>query len=132
MKTESNVKPSARFEIEAFPAKEGAACTVILYDNISGPFERPAMTEGEAPDTYYEYDRYEINTSYRENLEASVEASFDTWLQAAKEAEAAPEPETELEILKKQVSDLQDENASLAAAVDDLTIAILMGGDSLV
>lgn len=132
MKTESNVRPSARLEIEAFPAREGAACTVILYDNITGPFERPAMMEGADPDLYYEYDRYEINTSYRENLAASVEASFDSWLKAAKEAEEAPEPETDTEALRRQVADLQNENANLAAAVDDLTIAILMGGDSLV
>lgn len=37
MKTESNIKPSVRLEIEAFPKREGAACTVILYDNIEGP-----------------------------------------------------------------------------------------------
>ena len=72
MKTESNIKPSVRLEIEAFPKREGAACTVILYDNIEGPLERQAASEGESAQEYYRYDRFEIKTRYRENLAESV------------------------------------------------------------
>ena len=38
MKTESNIRPASQFEIEALPPIEGRSCTVILYDNIQGPF----------------------------------------------------------------------------------------------
>ena len=130
MKTESNIKPSVRLEIEAFPKREGAACTVILYDNIEGPLERQAAGEGESAQEYYRYDRFEITTRYRDNLEESVEASFDSWLQKAKDAEAAGEELTELEMLRNEVSTLRTEKDELSSVVDDLIIASL-GGDDL-
>ena len=130
MKTESNIKPSVRIEIEAFPKREGAACTVILYDNIEGPLERQAAGEGESAQEYYRYDRFEITTRYRDNLEESVEASFDSWLQKAKDAEAAGEELTELEMLRNEVSTLRTEKDELSSVVDDLIIASL-GGDDL-
>ena len=120
MKTESNIKPSVRLEIEAFPKREGVACTVILYDNIEGPLERQAALEGESAQEYYRYDRFEIKTRYRENLAESVEASFDSWLQQAKDAEA----------LQKEVKMLKSEKDDLSSVVDDLIIASL-GGDDL-
>ena len=126
MKTESNIKPSVRLEIEAFPKREGAACTVILYDNIEGPLERQAASEGE----YYRYDRFEIKTRYRENLAESVEASFDSWLQQAKDAEEAGAELTEIEALQKEVKMLKSEKDDLSSVVDDLIIASL-GGDDL-
>lgn len=45
MKTESNIRPASQFEIEALPPIEGRSCTVILYDNIQGPFTRQASGE---------------------------------------------------------------------------------------
>lgn len=126
MRTESNVKPSAQLEIEAFPKKEGAACTVILYDNIAGPFTKDNGADQE-PSTYFTYDRYEVETYYREGLEESVQNSFDAWLQKAKEAEAAGEPLTEIEILQQTVETLTAANKELSSTVDDLVIASLGG-----
>lgn len=128
MKTESNIKPSVRLEIEAFPKREGVACTVILYDNIEGPLERQAASEGESAQEYYRYDRFEIKTRYRENLAESVEASFNSWLQQAKDAEG--EELTEIEALQKEVKMLKSEKDDLSSVVDDLIIASL-GGDDL-
>ena len=131
MRTESNIKPSARLSIEAYPPKEGAACTVVLFANITGPFERPAIMEGADPETYYEYDRYEVATTYRENLAQTVEASFDQWVQKAKEAEEAGEQPTEIEILQDRIEKLQKENKEMSDTIDDLIIASL-GGDDFV
>lgn len=131
MRTESNIKPSARFEIEAYPAKEGAACTVVLYDNISGPYERTAGTDDADPETYYQYERYEVAAAYRENLAQSVETSFDQWMQKAKDAEAAGEQPTELETLQSEVEKLRRENREMSDTIDDLIIASL-GGDDFV
>ena len=75
MKTESNLKPQLQFEIEAFPKKEGEPCLVILYDNVAGPFEKQMGDEN--TQTYYTYDRYELETPYAENLEERISASFD-------------------------------------------------------
>ena len=130
MKTESNIKPSVRLEIEAFPPKEGVACTVILYDNIEGPLERLGGSEGESVQEYYRYDRFEVKTRYRDNLAESVEASFDSWLQKAKEAEEAGEELTEIEVLRNEVATLKSEKEELSSVVDDLIIASL-GGDDL-
>lgn len=82
MRTESNVIPSTQFEIEAFPLKEGKSCTVILYDNIEGPFKRQMEEE-----QYYTYDRYCIETTYRRNLKENIETNFQAWLKKAKDAE---------------------------------------------
>ena len=119
MRTESNVKPSMQLEIEAFPKKEGAACTVILYDNIAGPFTK---------DNGADQERYEVETYYREGLKESVQESFGAWLQKAKEAEAAGEPLTEIEILQQKVQTLTAANKELSSTVDNLVIASL-GGD---
>ena len=52
MKTESNIRPASQFEIEALPPIEGRSCTVILYDNIKGPFTRQASGEDQEPQEY--------------------------------------------------------------------------------
>lgn len=83
MRTESTVMPSTRLEIEAFPLKEGSNCTVVLYDNIEGPFKKQAAEE----EQYYTYDRYCIETTYRRNLKENIEANFEVWLKKAKDAE---------------------------------------------
>lgn len=129
MKTESSIKPASRLEIEAFPAKEGAACTVVLYANITGPLERPAGMDGTEAEVYYQYDRYEVPTAYRENLAASVDASFDAWLQKAIEAEEAGEQPTEIEILQSEIAQLKDDNKAMNETIDELLIATLGGGD---
>jgi hypothetical protein len=116
-----------QLEIEAFPKKEGAACTVILYDNIAGPFTKDNGADQE-PSIYFTYDRYEVETYYREGLKESVQESFGAWLQKAKEAEAAGEPLTEIEILQQKVQTLTAANKELSSTVDNLVIASL-GGD---
>lgn len=132
MKTESNIRPSAQLEIEALPKVAGKTCTVIFYQNIEGPVEKP---EGDA---VYAYDRYTLETPYRENLEESIKKNYDAWLQKAIDAENTGEKKTEMEILQEQVASLQNENAALKASneelnavVDELIIASL-GGDDLV
>lgn len=58
MKTESNIRPASQFEIEALPPIEGRSCTIILYDNIQGPFTRQASGEDQEPQEYFTFDRY--------------------------------------------------------------------------
>ncbi len=75
MKTESNIRPASKFEIEALPPIEGRSCTVILYDNIQGPFTRQASGEDQEPQEYFTFDRYTVDTIYRE---ASLQQSQQT------------------------------------------------------
>ena len=91
MKTESNIRPASQFEIEALPPIEGRSCTVILYDNIQGPFTRQASGEDQGPQEYFTFDRYTVDTIYREGLAAAVAADTETWIQNAKEAEESGE-----------------------------------------
>ena len=91
MKTESNIRPASQFEIEALPPIEGRPCTVILYDNIQGPFTRQVSGEDQEPQNYFTFDRFTVDTIYREGLAAAVEADTETWIQKAREAEKADE-----------------------------------------
>lgn len=125
MKTESNLKPQARFEIEAFPKKEGASCLVILYDNVEGPFEKEFGEE--TKHTYYTYDRYEVETLYSENLETRVSESFDGWVEKAKQDESE-ENLTKMEQLERTVVDQQETITSMNSIIDDL-IVLSLGGE---
>lgn len=132
MRTESNFKPLVQHEIEALPKVVGRTCTVIFYENIEGPIEK------EEGDQVYTYDRYTLETQYRENLEESIEKNREAWLQKAIEAEQEGEEKTEMEILQEQVASLQDENAALKASneelsgiVDDLIVASLGGEENV-
>lgn len=113
MKTESNIRPASQFEIEALPPIEGRSCTVILYDNIQGPFTRQASGEDQEPQEYFTFDRYTVDTIYREGLAAAVAADTETWIQNAKEAEASGEQPSELEILTKTVTKQGGHQAAL-------------------
>ena len=84
MKTESNIRPASQFEIEALPPIEGRSCTVILYDNIQGPFTRQASGEDQETQEYFTFDRYTVDTIYREGLAAAVAADTETWIQNAR------------------------------------------------
>ena len=121
MKTESNIRPASKFEIEALPPIEGRSCTVILYDNIQGPFTRQASGEDQEPQEYFTFGRY------TEGLAAAVAADTETWIQNAKEAEASGEQPSELEILTKTVTKQQAQIESINQSVDDITLAILGG-----
>lgn len=132
MRTESNIKPLVQHEIEALPKVVGRACTVIFYENVEGPIEK------EEGDQVYTYDRYTLETQYRENLEESIEKNREAWLQKAIKAEQEGEEKTEMEILQEQVASLQDENAALKASneelssiVDDLIVASLGGEENV-
>lgn len=132
MRTESNIKPLVQHEIEALPKMVGRTCTVIFYENIEGPIEK------EEGDQVYTYDRYTLETQYRENLEESIEKNREAWLQKAIKAEQEGEEKTEMEILQEQVASLQDENAALKASneelsgiADDLIVAILGGEENV-
>lgn len=124
MKTESNIRPASQFEIEALPPIEGRSCTVILYDNIQGPFTRQTSGEDQEPQEYFTFDRYTVDTIYREGLAAAVAADTETWIQNAKEAEASGEQPSELEILTKTVTKQQAQIESINQSVDDITLAI--------
>lgn len=132
MRTESNIKPLVQHEIEALPKMVGRTCTVIFYENIEGPIEK------EEGDQVYTYDRYTLETQYRENLEESIEKNREAWLQKAIKTEQEGEEKTEMEILQEQVASLQDENAALKASneelsgiVDDLIVASLGGEENV-
>ena len=132
MRTESNFKPIVQHEIEALPKMVGRTCTVIFYENIEGPIEK------EEGDQVYTYDRYTLETQYRENLEESIEKNREAWLQKAIKTEQEGEEKTEMEILQEQVASLQDENAALKASneelsgiVDDLIVASLGGEENV-
>lgn len=132
MRTESNIKPLVQHEIEALPKMVGRTCTVIFYENIEGPIEK------EEGDQVYTYDRYTLETQYRENLEESIEKNREAWLQKAIKEEQEGEEKTEMEILQEQVASLQDENAALKASneelsgiVDDLIVASLGGEENV-
>ena len=132
MRTESNIKPLVQHEIEALPKVVGRTCTVIFYENIEGPIEK------EEGDQVYTYDRYTLETQYRENLEESIEKNREAWLQKAIKGEQEGEEKTEMEILQEQVASLQDENAALKASneelsgiVDDLIVASLGGEENV-
>lgn len=131
MKTESTIKPSVQFEIEVFPEREGVECTVVLYDNVQGPFEKPSIQEGAAAEQYYTYDRYETKTTFHSGLKDNVKASVSLWIEQAKKDESAQEQPTEMEVLKKEVATLRKENKDLNAVVDELIVASL-GGDAIV
>lgn len=132
MRTESNIKPLVQHEIEALPKVAGRTCTVIFYENIEGPIEK------EEGDQVYTYDRYTLETQYRENLEESINKNREAWLQKAIKAEQEGKEKTEMEILQEQVASLQDENAALKASneelsgiVDDLIVASLGGEEDV-
>ena len=73
MKTESNIRPSVEFEVEAIPKTPGRPCTVIFYDNIQGPLTRPAEGENAEGEEYFTFDRYEAQATYSEGLEGVIE-----------------------------------------------------------
>ena len=130
MKTESNIRPSVRFEVEAFPKADGVECPVVLYDNVKGPYERSMDSEGTSEKSeYYEYDRFEIKTKYRKGLEETIEASVELWIDMARSEEEKAEEPTEMEKLKNEVSSLKKENKELNEVVDELIIASLGGVD---
>ena len=131
MKTESTIRPSVPFEIEAFPEREGVECTVVLYDNVQGPLKKDSIQECDVAEQYYTYDRFEVKTKFYNGLRDNVEANVSLWIEKAKKEESDQKKQTEMEVLKKEVATLRKENKDLNAVVDELIVASL-GGDALV
>lgn len=87
MKAESNIIPN-KITIERY---EGNA-DVVLTENIQ------TITKDEIE--CYQYDSYRITIIDRPNLDESVEANFDAWLESAKLKEIETvQPPTEAERL---------------------------------
>lgn len=103
MKAESNVKPVAQFEILPY---KGDDVEILFYENVETlPPAEDREVEAEAEAEKYSYDYYRLIIRNRQNLEVTIETSFDAWLALAKEKEAKesiqiPTPEGRLIILE--------------------------------
>lgn len=129
MKTESNLRPSARYEIEAPARIEGRTCSVIFYENITGPFEKES--EPGRAEQFYSYDRFSIDVPYRDNLNEAIESDYESWLNTAKAAEEKEEelPDKEkIKALEMEIKALKAEKAEQDEIIDTLIISSL-GGD---
>ena len=84
MKTESNIKPLAPFEIENL----GEFADIIFYENVE-----PVMRDDEE---HWQFDAYRLTgVRNRDGLEAAVTRNLAAWLEMAKKD--APEPPTDAE-----------------------------------
>lgn len=106
--------------LELLNEKPGAECTLHFVENI---------TEVQEPDeegilkTSYEGDHYQITTSYRDGLMASVNANRAVWLQAAMAQDAKAENKT----LKTRVRELEEADQVKGEIIDDILISMLEG-----
>lgn len=129
MKTESNLRPSANYEIEAPAMIEGRTCSIIFYENIAGPFEKE--TEPGRAEQFFTYDRFSIDVPYRANLNEAIESDYESWLNSAKEAEQTEEelPDKEkIKALEREIKALRAEKEEQDEIIDTLIISSL-GGD---
>ncbi|MGN0706560.1 MAG: hypothetical protein ACI4JC_00990 [Faecalibacterium sp.] len=127
MRAESNIKPSGKFKIEALAPHNGAACTVIFYDNIT---EQERKDQNGEPELVYSYDTYRLEATFSSNLEHRISTNLAAWMQAAKDAESVipePTPEQRIKELQQTVDALEKENASLNSVVEQLVIDSLAG-----
>lgn len=84
MKTESNIKPPAPFEIEVL----GDFADIIFYENIE-----PVMRDDAE---HWQFDTYRLTgVRNRDGLEAAVATNLAAWRALVKEE--APEPPTDAE-----------------------------------
>lgn len=81
MKTESNIKPSAPFEIENL----GEFADIIFYENVE-----PVIRDEEE---HWQFDTYRLTgVRNRDGLEASIAANLAEWRAMAKKETPKPEP----------------------------------------
>ena len=111
--------------LEVLNKATGGTCIVHFNEEITE--ETVLSADGEAC-RIYTAEHYQMCASYREGLEKSVTENRAAWLKAAKEADGAAKPKTELEILQDSVDMLKEDNKNLNNTVDLLTTAILEGG----
>jgi len=88
-----------QFEILPY---EGDDVEVLFYENVE---TLPPTEDREVEAEKYSYDYYRLIIRNRQNLEATIETSFDAWLALVKEKEAKesiqiPTPEGRLTILE--------------------------------
>lgn len=110
--------------LEVLHEAPGGSCIVHFNEDITE--EVGTGPEGET-EMSYSADHYTLETTWRTGLEEAVKANRAAWLAAAIAA-AGEKPKTETEQLKEAVASLQQQNADLNSAIDDLTVAFLEGG----
>lgn len=75
VKTESNLRPATRFQINELPNQS----EIVLYDNIVDISTEDCER--------YVFDVYILNVDNKENLQSDVESNFTAWLEKAKQNE---------------------------------------------
>lgn len=81
MKITSTVMPNKSFEI----LKSNNKCTIIFYTNVTSDTIVDGMTGKSI--TSYNYEKYELETNYKQTLSAQIESNYNKWIQKAKQAE---------------------------------------------
>lgn len=95
MRTESNLQPKNKFEIENII---DGKCDIVFYDNVE------EITALEDEEKRYSYDIYRLKSNYRDDLEKDLndnEKQFIKWLELAKK--------TEISNLAKEIRNKRDE-----------------------
>lgn len=131
MKAKSNVRPTSNFVIEKYSDKEGEACVVIFYENITEGSTSYEVDGETVIGKEYEYDDYRITVPYRANLEESIVANYDDWIQRAMNEESKEPEKTPVEKiveLEDKVQSLQQENQTLNSVIETLIISSLEAG----
>lgn len=98
MKTQSPNMPGGAYEIEDLG---NGSVIVHFFENVQ---------EIEREETYYEYDRYQVETRVYQALSADIESDYTAWIELAK----ANEDVVELSD-KEKIIVLENENATLKA-----------------
>lgn len=131
MKAKSNVRPTSNFVIEKYSDKEGEACVVIFYENITEGSTSYEVDGETVIGKEYEYDDYRITVPYRANLEESIVANYDDWIQRAMNEESKEPEKTPVEKiveLEDKVQSLQQEDQTLNSVIETLIISSLEAG----
>ena len=81
MKITSTVMPNKSFEI----LKSNNKCTIIFYTNVTSDTIVDGMTGKSI--TSYNYEKYELETNYKQTLSAQIESNYNKWIQKAKDNE---------------------------------------------
>lgn len=77
MKAESNIMPSAPFEI----IFDGDECEVTFFDDVI------QISEADGESSKWEYSEYRIRIGNREGIVTQIENNFNAWLQLVKAQE---------------------------------------------
>ena len=80
MRVESTIKPKNKFEIEI----KGNLCDVAFFDEIKKITRTREEDEDVTEETVYTYQKYTLETVYRENLAKEIKDNFQVWLEFVK------------------------------------------------